>query len=177
MTALIATDADRLDLERLMAPWAGTPHMPGVCLPGARGGCDCVQFAAEVIESMYFMLAPETLGGAGPRPRPAQDRGIHLDGATREIRRWFLARFSLAPVGEPMAPPPAGALAEGDLVEFAVGLRVNHVGVVGMHGRVWHADRRAGVVAGSLHDAALARLVRVAWRPDRDRGAGWKDEG
>lgn len=139
--------------------WLGTPFMPYCQVKGR--GVDCIRFVAAVLEEAgaippidWKTFPRYTLDWSAHHSKPILEEAIEFLGLTY-IRI------------EPTTP-----LQPGDVLAFAPGKVVYHLGIhVGQRSFV-HAMQGPGVIRTTLSHPTLRRFFRYAMRPAVDNGTG-----
>ena len=136
------------DFAAIAARWIGTPFSANACVPGPRGGVSCQALAAAIyVEAGILPADVEIPAGRITRGRFSRES---------QIEPWVQGRGEFSEIllfdGDPEP---------GDLLGFAIGHCLNHLGVALPGGQFVHCLEGLGVVVSSVNDATwIWRLAR-----------------
>lgn len=150
--------------KQALVEWDRTPYMAGQCVPGLKGGTDCLRFSDAILQRFYGL-------NLEPLPREAQDAALHNPEVVKKIARLVIERFDFVTIREERFQPgdwlcvrpkvPGEKLTLEQMVE----IRPHHCIVVGPDGRrCWHAVPKANVCWTGIGGVLAAFDIIKIWR-------------
>lgn len=135
-------------LEAEADSWRGTPFAANSASKGR--GVSCQNLAASLYQACGY-----------PVPLDVPDVPVaHARFSTASfVTAYFDARADFVPV------PVSGPLLPGDVLGFAIGRCVHHLGVLLRHGQFIHVLDGTGAMVATLADATWFSRLENVWRP------------